>query len=386
MADKYRMLAKTLYGLEDVLAGELRALGASGVQTGVRCVYFEGDTGFMYKANLNLRTALRVLMPVTDFRLARAEQLYDRIREIEWWRYLDSDCTLAVDTVLVGDLFANSLFVSQKVKDAIVDQFRDRTGKRPSVSVSDPDVRINIHVQGTLVHVSLDSSGGSLHLRGYREETNKAPLNEVLAAGILMLSGWTGQGNFLDPMCGSGTIAIEAGMIACNIPASINRKEFGFMRWPGFDRELFELIREAGLKRVREFHYRLRASDKAPSAVRKTAQNIRNANLQDFIQVDQADFFQSAKPDPGPLQLVTNPPYGERLLIDREGFYGKLGDTLKQGYSNTRASMLVGDPELLKYIGLRTSRKIKLYNGSLDSRLGIFDIYEGTRKGGRDDK
>lgn len=380
MADNFRMLAKTLYGLEDVLAGELRELGGGNVKTGVRCVFFDGDLGFLYKANLNLRTALRVLVPIKDFRLREAGQLYGKIREVDWSEYLDPRMTFVVDTVLNSDLFSHSLFVSQKVKDAIVDQFRSRDGARPSVSTAEPDLRIHLHLQGNTAHLSLDSSGGSLHLRGYRTETNKAPLNEVLAAGMLMLSGWRGQSDFLDPMCGSGTLLIEAAMIACNIPANINRDSFGFEKWKNFDPQLFTIIREAGLKRTRDARFKIVGYDKAPSAIRKATQNIENANLHDFIRLEQRDFFETSKYNRGPLHLATNPPYGERLPVDREQFYGRLGDVLKNEYANTQAWILVGDPDILKSVGLRTSRKIKLFNGGIESRLALFEIYEGSKK------
>ncbi|WP_198944465.1 THUMP domain-containing class I SAM-dependent RNA methyltransferase [Robiginitalea sediminis] len=380
MAEKFKMLAKTLYGFEDLLAGELRALGASGVRTGVRCAFFEGDTGFMYKANLNLRTALRVLKPLRDFRINRADQLYDRIREVDWNQILDPDMTFVVDTVLHSDLYSHSLFVSQKVKDAIVDQVREKTGRRPSVSVSRPDVRIHIHIQKQMAHLSLDSSGDSLHQRGYRSATNIAPLNEVLAAGVLMMSGWRGQCDFLDPMCGSGTLPIEAAMIACNIPANINRQHFGFQGWKDFDPVLYKRIFEASMKHVRDFPYRISGYDRAPSAIAKARQNVENANLQEYIALDQADFFQTAKKSENPLHLVCNPPYGQRLHIEPESFYGRVGDTLKQHYPGTVAWLLLGDPEHVKQVGLRATRKIKLFNGNIESRLARFDIYQGSKK------
>lgn len=380
MAENVPLIAKTLFGLEEVLAGELRALGAGKVRTGNRVVFFEGDKGFLYKANLNLRTALRVLVPISDFRLKAADDLYARIQEIDWSRYLDPGMTFAVDTVLNSDLFAHSLFVSQKVKDAIADQFRKRQGVRPSVSVSDPDLRLHLHLQDRMAHLSFDSSGSSLHLRGYRTATNIAPLNEVLAAGILLLSGWNGQSDFLDPMCGSGTLLTEAAMIACNIPANINRQGFGFQRWRDYDAGLYNTIFNASLNKAREFRYQIKGIDKAPSALRKAHENIRNARLDAYISLEQVDFFKSEKTGEAPLHLVSNPPYGERLPIDREIFFRMWGDTLKQHYPNTQAWLLVGDPEILKYVGLRTSRKIKVFNGGIESRLAHYELYPGSRK------
>jgi putative N6-adenine-specific DNA methylase len=381
MQPNFQMIAKTLFGLEDVLADELKALGAGNVRLGNRCVYFEGDTGFLYKANLNLRTALRVLKPIGDFRITRPEDFYREVQRISWDKYLNPEMTFVVDTVLNSKMFANSVFVSQKAKDAIADQFRERLGRRPSVSLYDPDLRVHLHVQDQHVHVSLDSSGSSLHLRGYRTETNMAPLNEVLAAGLLLLSGWKGDSDFMDPMCGSGTILIEAAMIACNIPAGIHRKGFGFQRWLDYDEALYQTIYRASLNKTRDFKYQISGTDKAPSAIVKTRNNVKNAGLSEFISLDQTDFFKSAKTGEMPLLLVCNPPYGERLSIDRQSFFKSFGDTLKSGYPNTRAWILVGDPEIVKMVGLRATRKIKLFNGSIESRLALFEIYSGSKKG-----
>jgi len=380
MAQNFKMLAKTLYGMESILAEELRVLGAGKIREGVRCAFFEGDQGFMYKANLSLRTALRILKPLQTFKISRPGDLYPRIQEIRWRDYLDPEMTFVVDTVLHSPHFSHSLFVSQKVKDAIVDQFRDTTGKRPSVSVSNPDVRIHLHLQGDVAHLSLDSSGSSLHRRGYRTDTNIAPLNEVLAAGILLLSGWRGQSDFLDPMCGSGTLLIEAAMIACNIPANINREGFGFQTWKDYDAELFKTINEASLGRTRDFPYKITGYDKAPSAVRKAQENIQEAKLTDFIKVEKQDFFKSRKLTEAPLFLIANPPYGERLPVETERFYKQWGDTLKQQYAGTKAWLFTGNLEGLKFVGLRPSRKIKLFNGSIESRLVRYDMYEGSKK------
>ncbi len=380
MAENFKMIAKTLYGMESVLSEELRKLGAGNVKEGVRCAFFEGDLGFMYKANLTLRTALRILKPIQTFRIRRPEDLYPSIQEVNWEKYLDPSMTFVVDTVMHSDHFSNSLFVSQKSKDAIVDQFRKRVGERPTVSVSDPDVRIHLHLQGDTIHLSLDSSGSSLHRRGYRTDTNIAPINEVLGAGLLLLSGWRGQCDLLDPMCGSGTLLIEAAMIACNIPANINRENFGFQNWKDYDPDLFKTIHDASLARTREFHYKIQGFDKAPSAVQKASENIKNANLSEYIEVTHQDFFKTEKESAGPLHLICNPPYGERLPVAIESFYKEFGNTLKRHYKNTRAWMFTGNLEALKYVGLRPSRKIKLYNGSIESRLALYEIYEGSEK------
>ncbi|MCW5516500.1 THUMP domain-containing class I SAM-dependent RNA methyltransferase [Muriicola sp. Z0-33] len=381
MNSNYKMVAKTLFGFEPLLARELRNLGAGHVKEGVRNVSFEGDAGFMYKANLCLRTAIKILKPIHSFYVRDEKDLYHKIYGMDWQAYLDPDTTFAIDAIVHSDTFTHSLYVSQKVKDAIVDKFRDLEGKRPSVDIQSPDLGINIHIHRNQCTVSLDSSGSSLHQRGYRTATNIAPINEVLAAGILLHSGWDGRTDFLDPMCGSGTFLIEAAMIACNIPANINRQEFAFQKWKDYDQGLFDIIRNASLNKSREFHHKIIGYDKAPSAVRKAKENVENAGLSDYISIEQKDFFKSEKFTEAPLHLVSNPPYGERLTIDMESFYSSIGDTLKQSYPGTNAWFITANLEALKFVGLRTSRKIKLFNGRLESKLVCYQIYEGSKKG-----
>ena len=374
------MIAKTFFGFEEILAQELRVLGAQDIEIGTRMVSFKGDKGFMYKANLSLRTALKILKPIYYFRAKTDALLYKGIQGIDWSKYLNANQTFVIDTTIHSDFFKHSQFVSQKAKDAIVDQFREKTGVRPSIDKEYPDLRINIHIDKDQVSVALDTSGNSLHQRGYRTATNIAPINEVLAAGMLLLAGWEGKTDFLDPMCGSGTILIEAGMIACNIPANINRKEFAFEKWNDWDNDLFDQIIDALMKRTREFNYTIKGYDKAPSAVNKAIDNIKNANLEDFIKVEQQNFFDTKKETSGPLQMVFNPPYGERLDIDLERFYREMGDTMKQNYPGTHAWFITANLEALKHVGLKPSRKIKLFNGSLEARLVKYEIYEGSKR------
>lgn len=381
MERNFKMLAKTLYGFEPILAKELRNLGASNVREGVRNVTYEGDTGFMYKANLSLRTALKVLKPIKSFKVFNEKQLYRGIYDIDWSDYFDSSMSFAFDTVLNSDVFNNSLFVSQRAKDALVDKFRDVERERPSVNTREPDIRINIHLFNNDCTVSLDSSGASLHQRGYRISTNIAPINEVLAAGLLLMSGWDGRSDFLDPMCGSGTFLIEAAMIACNIPANINRDSFSFQNWKSFDDELFQKIVDSRLNQTREFHHKIIGFDKAPSAVRKSQENAENANLSEYISIERKDFFRTLKPVENKLHIVFNPPYGERLNINVDEFYSKIGDTLKQDYAGTKAWFITSNLEALKHVGLRPSRKIKVFNGKLESRLVMYELYEGSKKG-----
>ncbi|TWO31902.1 class I SAM-dependent RNA methyltransferase [Seonamhaeicola sediminis] len=381
MEDNFKMVAKTLFGFEDLLANELTQLGAQEVKKGLRNVSFVGDKGFMYKANLGLRTAIKILKPIHSFRVHNEQELYNNIYKMPWENYLKSSGSLAVDATVYSHLFKHSLFIALKTKDAIVDRFRDNTGQRPNVDLKFPDVKINVHIDRNQCTVSLDSSGDSLHKRGYKTATNIAPINEVLAAGMIMLSGWDGQSDFMDPMCGSGTMLIEAAMIACNIPPNLMRKEFAFERWQDWDVDLFEKIEESLLKKTRDFHYKIIGYDKAPSAVYKAKDNIKNAQLDDFITVKHEDFFKTQKGGSGKLHMVFNPPYGERLNIDMETFYKNIGDTLKQNYPGTEAWFITSNLDALKHVGLRPSRKIQLYNAKLESRLVKYVMYEGSKKG-----
>jgi len=380
MEDNFKMIAKTFFGFEEILAKELHILGAQDVEQGVRMVSFKGDKGFMYKANLSLRTALKILKPIYHFRAYNEQSLYKGIMGVDWSKYLNAGQSFVIDVTLHSDHFNHSQFVALKAKDAIVDQFRDRYGKRPSIDKDHPDVRINLHIHSDQCSVALDTSGDSLHHRGYRTATNIAPINEVLAAGMLLLSGWDGQGDFLDPMCGSGTILAEAAMIACNIPANINRKEFGFEKWNDWDNDLFDTIVDSLMKKTKEFHYTIKGYDKAPSAVNKAKDNIINANLDEYVTVEQLNFFETEKETRGPLHMVFNPPYGERLDIDMERFYREIGDTLKQSYPGTNAWFITANLEALKYVGLKPSRKIKLFNGKLEVRLVKYEMYEGSKR------
>ncbi|MES2811363.1 MAG: THUMP domain-containing protein [Bacteroidota bacterium] len=378
--ENFKMIAKTLFGFEEILAKELQQLGAQDVEMGTRMVSFSGDKGFMYKANLALRTALKILKPIYYFRATNETSLYKGIQGIDWSQYMNSNQTFVIDTTVHSENFKHTQFVAQKCKDAIVDQFKDKYGQRPSVDKDYPDLRINIHIDRDQCSVSLDSSGVSLHQRGYKTATNIAPINEVLAAGMLLLSGWDGSSDFLDPMCGSGTILAEAAMIACNIPANINRKEFAFEKWSDWDNDLFDQIVNSLMKKTKEFHYTITGYDKAPSAVMKAKDNIRNANLEDYIKISERNFFETEKENKGPLQMVFNPPYGERLDIHLERFYREIGDTLKQSYPNTNAWFITANLDALKFVGLKPSRKIKLFNGKLETRFAKYEMYEGSKR------
>lgn len=378
--ENFKMIAKTFFGLEEILAKELTQLGAQRVEMGTRMVSFYGDKGFMYKANLALRTALKILKPIKQFKVTDERSLYTGIQSVDWSAFINENQTFVVDVTMYSDVFNNSQFVALKAKDAVVDQFREKTGKRPSIDKDFPDLKINIHIDRETCSIALDSSGESLHQRGYRSATNIAPINEVLAAGILLLSGWDGKGDFMDPMCGSGTILIEAAMIACNIPANVNRKEFAFERWNDWDNDLFDKVLDSLLNKTREYHYNMIGYDKAPSAVLKAKDNVENANLSEYIRIYNDNFFESEKTTEGPLHMVFNPPYGERLDINLERFYREIGDTLKKKYPNTNAWFITGNLEALKFVGLKPSRKIKLFNGKLESRLVKYEMYAGSKR------
>jgi len=380
MEQNFKMLAKTFFGFEEILAKELRQLGAQEVEIGNRAVSFVGDKGFMYKANLCLRTALKILKPIHTATIESDNDLYQLFYDFPWTDYLEVDSKFVIDSVVYGELFTHSQYASQKAKDGLVDRFRDEFQARPSVEMNRPDLRINLHIQNDQCTISLDSSGASLHHRGYRTATNIAPLNEVLAAGLIQLSGWKGNTDFYDPMCGSGTILIEAALFSCKIPANINRKSFAFEKWKDWDESLMETIKTSQLKKIINPNVQIKGSDKAPSAVEKAIQNVENANLSDFITIEKKDFFQVEKETKGPLHLLTNPPYGERLEGDMNVLYQGIGDSFKQCFPNTQAWMISSNMEALKHVGLRPSRKIKLFNGKLESRLLLYPIYEGTKR------
>lgn len=373
------MQAKTFFGFETVLAEELKSLGAADVEIKNRLVEFHGDIGFLYKANYSLYTALRILKPIHSFSAKNEFQLYDRFKKFPWEDYLDLNQTFIIDSTVHSDYFTHSHYASLKMKDALVDRFQEKFGKRPSVDKFQPDVYFNLHISHDKITLSLDSSGESLHKRGYKTEHGKAPINEVLAAGLLKIAGWDGKGNFLDPMCGSGTILTEAALIAANIPPQIHRKRFAFENWKDFDGELFEKIKETRLNRIREFSGKIVGYDINPTMLKIAEENIIHADLEDFIEVKMKDFFQSEK-DLFPVLIVFNPPYNERIESDNEVLYKAIGDTLKNHYPNTFAWFITSDLSAKKFVGLKPSKKVKVFNGKLECDFLRYDIYEGSKK------
>ena len=379
MEQNFEMIAKTFMGLEPVLAKELTQLGANDVKTGRRMVSFTGDKEMMYRANFELHTAIRILKPIRHFKAQSADDVYEEIKKIDWTDYLDDDKTFAVDSVVFSEEFRHSKFVSYKVKDAIVDQFREKTGKRPNISVANPDLRLNMHIAEDQCTLSLDSSGESLHRRGYRQESVDAPLNEVLAAGMILMSGWKGDTDFIDPMCGSGTLLIEAALIAKNMAPGLFRKEYAFEKWPDFDADLFDEIYNDESKE-REYSHHIYGYDIDIKAVNTALQNVKAAGLSDTITVRQQDFKDFTQPAQKSI-IITNPPYGERISTpDLLGTYKMIGERLKHQFKGNDAWVLSYREECFDQIGLKPSIKIPLYNGSLECEFRKYQMFDGKLK------
>ena len=369
--------ATTLAGLEEALASELIEIGADEIQIGRRSVYFSGDEKMLYKANYCLRTALRILVPVDHYKIHATNDLYQRARNFRWEEWFGIDNTFAIQSTVFSDLFNNSMFASLKLKDAIADRFRYKFGERPNVDSKNPDVLINLHISNGHCTISLDSSGESLHKRGYRVEQNEAPINEVLAAGLVRFSQWNGQGDFLDPMCGSGTIAIEAAMFANQIYPGQIRKDFGFMHWPSFDQKLFDhLEKELSIDRPKTV--KIAASDISRRNIDIARKNAEAAGVEDLISFGIADFM-TLEPNAEKSFLLFNPPYGERISPADSDFYTQIGDRLKHHFRNATV-WIISTPECLKTIGLKPSRKIPALNGALECSFRKYELYEGTRK------
>lgn len=379
MVQEFELIAKTFMGLENVLAQELTQLGANNVKIGRRMVSFTGDKEMMYRANFQLHTAIRILKPIAHFKAKSAEDMYDEVKKIDWSKYILDGKTFSVDSVVYSDEFRNSRFVTYKVKDAIVDQFREKTGTRPNISVSNPDIRLNIHIAEDHATLSLDSSGESLHRRGYRQESVEAPLNEVLAAGMILMTGWKGDTDFIDPMCGSGTLPIEAALIARNISPGVFRKEFAFEKWPDFDKDLFDEIYNDD-SQEREFTHHIYGYDIDMKCVNTANLNIRAAGLSKDITIQQADFKNFEKPAEKSL-LIMNPPYGERISTPNlMATYKMIGERLKHQFVGNEAWVLSYREECFEQIGLKPSIKIPVYNGSLECEFRKYTIFDGKMK------
>lgn len=383
MRKEFQMLAKTFKGLEQVLAKELVELGANNVQIERRAVSFTGDKRMLYMANFCLRTASRILVPITQFKARHTDDIYEQVKHIDWSEYMTTQMTFQIDATVYSDYFRHSQFVTYRVKDAIVDWWMERGGVRPSVKLTNPDLYLNVHIGGDIVTISLDSSGESLHKRGYRVANTQAPINEALAAGMLLLAGWNGQGDFYDPMCGSGTLLIEAAMIARNIAPGIYRKGFAFEKWANFDADLFEDVYSDD-SREREFEHKIYGSDAGFYAVQTATKNIESAGLQRDIEVKQirVQELRLADQDTDGALVMINPPYGERLAQDKDvlNLYKDMGTALKHQFSGATAWIISSNDEALKCIGLRPAKRVRLVNGDLDCWFNQYVLFKGDHK------
>jgi putative N6-adenine-specific DNA methylase len=383
MNQEFSMLAKTFKGLEQVLAKELIELGANNVQIERRAVSFTGDLRMLYTANFCLRTASRVLVPIATFKAKKTDDIYEQVKALNWAEYMTPKTTFQIDATVYSDLFRHSQFITYRVKDAIVDYWMEHGGVRPSVQLTNPDIYLNIHIAGDSVTLSLDSSGESLHKRGYRVANTQAPINEALAAGMLLLAGWRGQGDFYDPMCGSGTLLIEAALIARNIAPGIYRKGFAFEKWANFDADLFEDIYSDD-SRERDFKHKIYGSDAGFYAVQAATKNIESANLQRDIEVKQIrvqELRLAERNTEGALVMI-NPPYGERLAQDKDvlRLYQDMGTTLKHQFNGATAWIISSNEDALKCIGLRPTKRIRLMNGELECLFNQYELFKGDRK------
>jgi len=384
------MLAKTFKGLEEVLAQELIELGANDVQLERRAVSFRGDKALLYRANFALRTALRILVPIKSDKLKAKgrkpeDQVYEIVKSIDWSKYMTVDNTFVIDATVYSELFHNSLFVTYRAKDAIADYWTEKTGKRPNVHAERPDIRINLHIGNDAVTISLDSSGESLHKRGYRVATTEAPISEVLAAGMLLMAGWHGQSDFFDPMCGSGTLLIEAALIARNIAPGVFRQSYAFEKWPDFDADLWNEIYNDD-SREREFNHRIYGSDASFYAIQQATKNVKSAGVAKDIELKQIRMeeikwanekiykFENAL-------VMLNPPYGERLKSNKEmeDLYSAIGSTLKHQFAGATAWIISSNTAAMKCIGLKPSKKMHLLNGELDCQFNKYDLFQGKR-------
>ena len=381
---EFELIAKTFQGLEEVLAKELVALGANNVQLGRRMVSFTGDKELMYKANFHLRTAIRILKPIMHFKAADADEVYNVIKSMEWERYLDSKSTFSVDSVVYSDVFRHSKFVAYRVKDAIADYFNEKYGERPSVRLNNPDLIFHIHIAGEDCTLAFDSSGESLHRRGYRVETGAAPINEVLAAGMIMLTGWNGECDFIDPMCGSGTLPIEAALIARNIAPGVFRQGYAFEKWKDFDSELFKSIYDDD-SGEREFDHKIYGYDVDGRMVACARRNVKSAMMGDIIEIECRDIKDFVEPTERAI-MVVNPPYGERLVLENLlQVYKELGSRLKHSFQGNEAWVISSSYDCFDQIGLKASARIPLYNGDLDCEFRKYELFQGKYKGFRDE-
>ena len=382
---EFKIIAKTFQGLEEVLAKELINLGANNVEIGRRMVAFTGDKEMLYKANFCTRTAVKVLKPIKEFKAKDADEVYEEAKKIDWEKYMDVKSTFLVDSVIFSENFRNSKFVAYRVKDAIADYWREKSGgDRPNVVISNPDLRIHVHIAEDEVTIALDSSGESLHQRGYKTATVQAPLNEVLAAGLIMLTGWDGECDLIDPFCGSGTILIEAALIAQNVYPGVFRKEYAFEKWKDFDADLFDRIYNDD-SQEREFDHKIYGYDINRQVVQIATNNVLNAGVKDIVSVEQRDFYEFEQPLDKAI-MITNPPYGDRITTDDIfDLYETIGKNLKRNFVGNDAWIISHHEELFDKIGFRPSTKYALFNGSLECEFRKYQIFDGKLKERREE-
>lgn len=385
MKQEYTIVVKTIPGLEPVLNRELEELGCKEITEVKRGATVKGDLETVYKLNYRCRSAIRVLINIASFPVTSGEDLYRGIMNIDWTEYINSSQTIALDSTSFNNpAFTNTMFISQKAKDAIVDQLRNKTGSRPNVDTQNADIRINIYVSQELCTVSLDSSGNSLHMRGYKDEAVKAPMNEVLGAGLLMLAEWNGDKDLIDPMCGSGTFLSEGAMIATNTPAGFFRKNFGFQNWKSFDSEIWNSVRAEGDALIKPLNCKILGYDKDPRSTNATRANLDSAGFGDKVEVSKSS-FESLRPGVSSGMLIMNPPYGERLerKEDITALYEMIGDKLKKDFQGFEAWIITSSPEGMKSVGLRPSKKFVVFNGPLECRFLKYELYAGSKKGSK---
>ena len=382
---EFKIIAKTFQGLEEVLAKELINLGANNVEIGRRMVAFTGDKEMLYKANFCTRTAVKVLKPIKEFKAKDADEVYEEAKKIDWEKYMDVKSTFLVDSVIFSENFRHSKFVAYRVKDAIADYWREKSGgDRPNVVISNPDLRIHVHIAEDEVTIALDSSGESLHQRGYKTATVQAPLNEVLAAGLIMLTGWDGECDLIDPFCGSGTILIEAALIAQNVYPGVFRKEYAFEKWKDFDADLFDRIYNDD-SQEREFDHKIYGYDINRQVVQIATNNVLNAGVKDIVSVEQRDFYEFEQPLDKAI-MITNPPYGDRITTDDIfDLYETIGKNLKRNFVGNDAWIISHHEELFDKIGFRPSTKYALFNGSLECEFRKYQIFDGKLKERREE-
>ena len=373
-----QFIAKTFAGFEEILAKELKQLGARNVEPKGRSVRFSGDLGFLYKANLGLRSALRILQPIKHFIADSTDMLYDEAKRIQWSDYLSIHDTFSINFTVNSEIFSHGQFAALRLKDALVDYFKENTGKRPSVDKEDADILIDLMIAENQVFISVDSSGDPLYKRGYRKDVGVAPLNETLAAGLMLHTGWKGEVALMDPMCGSGTLLIEATLIALDIPPATFRSDFAFMKWKNYDEELFLKIRESRLDRIRDLRMPVIGFDKRMGMVEKARENIRNAGLDEFIRIEQADFFEHNFSELKKGIMVFNPPYGKKMELPEIEFFSHIGDRLKQHFSGWDAWII--SPQEVKSIGLKAEKRLTTFNGDIPCNWAKYRMFSGERK------